>query len=67
MKKKNKSLIFKDNFEEVTKAKVTCKCGHRVLLGNQPKAICSWCNCYVFKNKQEEFKYRLNEQLRKIK
>lgn len=61
MKKKNKRLIFKDNFEEVTDAKVTCKCGHRVLMGTQVKTICSWCGNFVFKNENEEFKYRLNE------
>ena len=28
------------------------------------EAICSWCLKYVFKNNQEEFKYRLKEKIK---
>lgn len=37
-----------------------CSCGHTVYLVNKDKKICSCCGKYIFKNKQDEFKYRLN-------
>lgn len=54
-----------DNYE---KAKYICKCGHRVIIPKWvDKQLCDWCNCYVFKNKQDEFKYRLEEKIKKGK
>ena len=51
--------------EEYDKVKYKCRCGHRVVIKhNQTKAICSWCQNYVFKNNQEEFKYRLKEKIK---
>lgn len=41
-----------------------CPCGHSVVIYND-KVICTHCNKWVFKNKEDEFKYRINEQLRK--
>ena len=42
-----------------------CKCGHSVdVLGK--KKICTHCGNYVFKNKEEEFKYRLEEKIKRI-
>ena len=48
----------------LNKLKTRCVCGHRVLV-MYDKAICSYCGKYVFKNKQDEFKYRLNLTLNK--
>lgn len=46
----------------------TCECGHRVvILPQKDKVICNWCKHYVFKNKQDEFKYRMNEIIRRLK
>lgn len=44
---------------------VKCKCGHSIDLINKDKTICSHCGKWVFKNKQDEFKYRLNLTLNK--
>ena len=56
---------FKRMTEEYDKVKYTCKCGHRVVIPyNKEKNICSWCHNYVFKNNQEEFKYRLKEKIK---
>ena len=45
--------------------KVKCKCGKKVVVLNDKK-ICSHCGNYVFKNKEEEFKYRVKEKICKI-
>ena len=54
--------------EELDKVKYICKCGHRVIIPKGvDKQLCDWCNHYVFKDKNEEFKYRLKEKIRRIK
>ena len=51
---------------ELHKHTYTCQCGHRVLImPHEEKKLCSWCKFYVFKNKQDEFKYRINEKIRR--
>ena len=58
---------YKRMSEEYDKVKYRCKnCGHRVVIPyNVDKMICQWCHRYVFKNEQDEFKYRFEEQRRK--
>lgn len=54
--------------QERTENTYKCKCGHSVPI--QPyenKVLCHWCNKWVFKNEKDEFKFRLEEQRRKIK
>lgn len=52
-----------DNYE---KAKYICKCGHRVIIPKwETKQLCDWCGMYVFKNKKDEFEFRMKERLRK--
>jgi hypothetical protein len=52
--------------EDFNKLKVRCKCGHNQYIPlEKEKMICSWCGCYVFKNKKDEFKYRLNNLIKK--
>lgn len=41
-------------------------CGHSMLLGRKNKRVCTWCYHYIFKDKKQEFEYRLKEQLMKI-
>jgi len=42
------------------KVKHLCKCGHRVIIPIQrKKTLCSWCGNYVFRDKRDEFKYRV--------
>lgn len=48
-----------------TESKITCKCGHRILMGLEERKVCSWCGNYVFKTKEDEFKYRLEEKMKK--
>ena len=51
--------------EELDKVKYKCKCGHRVVIPYfMDKNICSWCHRYVFKSKEDEFKFRLKEKLK---
>jgi len=53
--------------EELSNHTYTCNRGHRVvILPQKDKVICNWCKHYVFKNKQEEFKYRMNEKIRRL-
>lgn len=43
---------------------VKCSCGHSIDLFNKTKAICSHCGKWVFKDKNEEFKYKLNQKIK---
>lgn len=44
-----------------------CKCGHTVvILPKETKTFCTYCGHYVFKNKKEEFKYRIKERLKNV-
>lgn len=45
-----------------------CKCGHSVpIKPYEKRVLCHWCNKWVFKNEKDEFKFRLEEQRRKVK
>ena len=51
--------------KEYSKVKYQCKCGHKVVIPNWwNKNICKHCGRYVFKNKKDEFEYRLKEKLK---
>ena len=53
---------------EKDKSKVTCKCGHVIVLQNKTgRKLCTWCHNWVFKDKQTEFEYRMKENLIKEK
>lgn len=42
-----------------------CNCGHSVVMRpSEFKTLCYWCNKWVFKNKEDEFKYRLKEKMK---
>ena len=50
--------------EEQQKSKVTCPCGHRVLMSNRKdRIICTWCKNYVYKDKATEFRYKMKENM----
>lgn len=49
-------------WNEITKNSVKCTCGHSVLIGSYGRKICSHCGKWVFKDKLEEFKYRIREK-----
>ena len=40
------------------------KCGHSLQVIRRNKAFCEWCGRYIFKNKKDEFEYRLKERLK---
>lgn len=51
---------------ERTRNTYKCKCGHSVVIRpSEIKVLCYWCNRWVFKNKEDEFKYRVKEQMKK--
>ena len=59
---KNDEKIIK----ELTKLKHKCKCGHTMIIPLfKDKIICSHCGHYVYKTKLDEFKNKLQIQLRK--
>lgn len=42
-----------------------CTCGHTVEFWyGENRIICRWCGNYVFRNKKEEFLYRLKSKLK---
>lgn len=59
---------FERRADELDKVKYICKCGHRVIIPSQVnKILCDWCNNFVFKDKKDEFKYRVEEQIKRRK
>ena len=56
-------------FEEYSKHKVRCKhCGHNSTIPVYvDKRICSWCGNYVFRTPEIEFKFRLDQEIKKRK
>ena len=45
-----------------------CQCGHSVIIRpTESKSLCHWCNNLVFKTKQDEFRYRMQEQIKRKK
>ena len=63
---KNKGISRKQLQEDIKKGifyaknSIQCaNCGHKMLLGRKNKRVCTWCGHYIFKDKREEFEYRL--------
>ena len=57
----NKEIDKKE--DEASKYKHICKCGHTVVIypfEKRIKKLCGWCGRYVYINKKEEFRDRLN-------
>ena len=52
---------------EMRKITHICKCGKRVMISKQDRALCSECGHWVYKDKQTEFKYKMKENLIKEK
>lgn len=49
-------------FQTYTDNTFKCKCGHSVVVSNRiKKVVCNHCGRYVFRNKKDEFMYRLKE------
>ena len=46
--------------------KVQCKCGcSQSISPTKKNSICRWCGRTIWKNKREEFKNKLNKEMRK--
>lgn len=63
------------NFNEIERLKEVaqehthkCKCGHSVVIypfEKKQSKICRWCGKLVFADKKEEFKHKLQKELKK--
>lgn len=55
-------------FKRVSENRFYCSnCGHTVvMMPITSKKMCSWCGTWVFRDKKEEFKYRLKEGIRNV-
>lgn len=47
---------------------ITCSCGHAFTFGVNSKdhVICKCCGKVIFRNSKAEFKYKLNQQMKKL-
>lgn len=55
----------KKSFRFFADNRMYCKCGHSIMMRkDKDKIICSWCGHWIFKNKKDEFIYRMREKLR---
>ena len=44
---------------------VKCEnCGYTLPMQDKEKGLCKYCGKYIFKNKKDEFNYRLKERLK---
>lgn len=50
----------KKYFDELSKHKYKCKCGHVVvMLPGKDKVLCTWCHHYIYKHPKDEFINRM--------
>ena len=53
---------------ERARSKLICKhCGCRsnIMPNRQDRVLCNWCNNYVYRTPELEFKYKLKQEMRK--
>ena len=59
-----KEIIKLDN--KLSNNRVYCKCGHSMTFTNGiDRLFCDWCGNYCYKDKQTEFKYKMQSKLSK--
>lgn len=63
MRKSEMEKEMDNLLNEMRKITYICKCGKRVMISQQDRALCSECGHWVYKNKALEFKYKMNEFL----
>lgn len=57
--------LDKKRLSYFTSRNITCKCGHRIYIGNRyKKCICSWCGHMVYVDKKDEFKSLLKTAIK---
>lgn len=55
----------KKAFKVYSNNRYYCNCGHSVVIfPKENKILCTHCGHWVFKNKKDEFKYRLKELIK---
>lgn len=62
--------MFKNEIKrakDIAKYRIKCKCSHVVIMTNLDRKICTHCGNWIYKNKQIEFKYKMQEHLKKEK
>lgn len=68
MKNNRKKTKDDKRYDVITDNSVICKCGHSVFIPSYvTKRLCGWCNRWVYRNKEIEFKEKLQNQLRRKK
>lgn len=52
-------------FTSMSECSYKCTCGKTVMMTNKvDKVVCTNCGKYVFKNKKDEFNFRMQERLK---
>lgn len=55
-------------YDVVTDNTIICKCGHSVFVPHYVRRrLCDWCNRWVYRDKKEEFKDKMQSELRRKK
>lgn len=67
MKKESSFMKELKEFNKISQYRVKCKCSHTVILINRDRVICTHCGNWIYKSPQIEFRYKLQEQLKKEK
>ena len=58
--KKKQEKIYSEN-------RFYCKCGHSIsIFSKTKKVLCTHCGKWVFREKKDEFNYRLKEKMKNV-
>lgn len=53
--------------KERSNYKVTCKCGHVVVLARADRVLCTHCGYWVYKDEKTRFKYELERMMKNVR
>lgn len=68
MGKRGKKTDIEKYVDNMSRFKYKCKCGHTIYMNEKhPKTLCHWCKTMNYLYKEDEFKEKLKNALKKNK